>query len=74
MQAALTVGALLTLDESPLWLPADVVASAVSEISLGSASTGVMNVVNHQSFHWTRDLLPALHRAGLEFKELGQKE
>jgi gluconate kinase len=74
MQAALTVGALPTLDESPLWLPTDIVASAVSEISLGSAGTGVMNVVNHQSFHWTRDLLPALHQAGLEFKELSQKE
>jgi len=74
MQAALTIGAIPTLDESPLWLPVDVVASAVSDISLGSAGAGVMNVVNHQSFHWTRDLIPALHNAGLSFKELSQKE
>lgn len=73
MQAALTIGAVPTLDESPLWLPVDVVASTVSDISLGSARAGVMNVVNHQSFHWTRDLLPALHNAGLTFKELDQK-
>jgi carbohydrate kinase (thermoresistant glucokinase family) len=74
MQAALTVGAVPTLDESPLWLPVDVVASTISDISLGSAGAGVMNVVNHQSFHWTRDLIPALHQAGLSFKELSQKE
>lgn len=74
MQAALTIGAVPTLDESPFWLPVDVVAATISDISLGSAAAGVINVVNHQSFHWTRDLLPALHRAGLDFKELGQKE
>ncbi|KAH8749652.1 male sterility protein-domain-containing protein [Hyaloscypha finlandica] len=74
MQAALTVGAVPKLDESPLWLPVDVVASTISDISLGSAGAGVMNIVNHQSFHWTRDLLPALHNAGLSFKELSQKE
>jgi len=74
MQAALTIGAVPTLDENPLWLPVDVVASAVVDTSLGSAGAGVMNVVNHQSFHWTRDLLPALHNAGLSFKELSQKE
>ncbi|KUJ11100.1 putative NRPS-like enzyme [Mollisia scopiformis] len=74
MQAALTIGAIPRLDESPLWLPVDVVASTVSDISLGTAAAGVMNVVNHHSFHWTRDLIPALHAAGLEFQELGQKE
>jgi carbohydrate kinase (thermoresistant glucokinase family) len=74
MQAALTVGAIPKLDESPLWLPVDVVASTISDISLGSAGAGVMNVVNHQSFHWIRDLLPALRNAGLSFKELPQKE
>jgi thioester reductase-like protein len=74
MQAALTVGSVPKLDESPLWLPVDVVASTISDISLGSAGAGVMNIINHQSFHWTRDLLPALHNAGLSFKELSQKE
>jgi carbohydrate kinase (thermoresistant glucokinase family) len=74
MQAGLTMGAIPRLDENPLWLPVDVVASSISDISLSSAGPGVMNVVNHQSFHWTRDLLPALHRAGLEFSEPGQRE
>jgi carbohydrate kinase (thermoresistant glucokinase family) len=74
MQAALTIGAVPALDECPLWLPVDVVASTISEISLRSDGAGVMNVVNHQSFHWTRDLLPALHNAGLSFKNLPQKE
>jgi len=73
IQASLTIGAVPTLDESPLWLPVDVVASSVCDISLSSAGAGVMNVVNHQSFHWTRDLLPALRKAGLDFKELSQK-
>lgn len=74
MQAGLTIGAIPTLDESPLWLPVDVVASTILEISLSDAGPGVMNVVNHKSFHWTRDLLPALHRAGLDFSESRQKE
>jgi len=73
MEAALTIGAVPTLDENPLWLPVDIVASTISEISLGSAGLGVMNVVNHQAFHWTRDLIPALHNAGLVFKELPPK-
>jgi thioester reductase-like protein len=74
IQAAKTIGAIPTLDESPLWLPVDTVASAVADISLSSAGSGVMNVVNHKSFHWTRDLIPALHRAGLEFSGLSQRE
>jgi carbohydrate kinase (thermoresistant glucokinase family) len=73
MEAALTIGAVPTLDENPLWLPVDIVASTISEISLGSAGLGVMNVVNHQAFHWTRDLIPALHNVGLVFKELPPK-
>jgi carbohydrate kinase (thermoresistant glucokinase family) len=74
LQAAVTIGAIPKLDENPLWLPVDVVASTVAEISLSPTAAGVMNVVNHKSFHWTRDLLPALHHAGLEFSELGQAE
>ncbi|PVH73730.1 male sterility protein [Cadophora sp. DSE1049] len=74
IQAGLTIGAIPRLDESPLWLPVDVVASTVSEISLSTAGAGVMNVVNHQPFHWTQDLLPALHKAGLNFSESSQQE
>ncbi|KAH7395612.1 male sterility protein [Cadophora sp. MPI-SDFR-AT-0126] len=74
IQAGLTIGAIPRLDESPLWLPVDVVASTVAEISLSTAGAGVKNVVNHQSFHWTKDLLPALHQAGLGFLEPNQQE
>ena len=74
LQAATTIGAIPALDENPLWLPVDTVAHGITDISLSNAGGGVMNIVNHQSFHWTRDLLPALHATGLEFEEVGQKE
>lgn len=74
MQAGLTMGAIPRLDETPLWLPVDVVASVVSEIAISHVGPAVLNVVNHQGFHWTRDLLPALHKAGLEFSEPSQRE
>lgn len=74
LQAALTIGAIPKLDENPLWLPVDTVASAIAEISLSNTSAGVMNVVNYRSFHWTQDLIPALHSAGLKFSELTQRE
>jgi carbohydrate kinase (thermoresistant glucokinase family) len=74
LQAATTIGAVPALDENPLWLPVDTVAHGVTDISLSVAGPGVMNLVNHQSFHWTRDLLPAIHATGLEFEEVGQKE
>ena len=74
MQAGLTMGAIPRLDENPLWLSVDVVASAVSDISLSEAGPAVLNIVNHQSFHWTKDLLPALHQAGMDFSEPSQRE
>lgn len=74
LQAGITIGAIPRIDENLLWLPVDIVASGVADISLSTAGPGVMNVVNHRSFHWTRDLLPALHQASLEFSEPSQKE
>jgi carbohydrate kinase (thermoresistant glucokinase family) len=74
LQAGITIGAIPALDESPLWLPVDVVAQTVTEISLSDAPAGVMNVVSHQPFHWTRDLLPKLRATGLQFEEVGQRE
>jgi len=74
LQSAVTFGAIPALDESPLWLPVDVVAKVVIEISLSEAGPGVMNVVASKPFHWTRDLIPKLHAAGLKFEELGQRE
>lgn len=74
LQAGQTIGAIPALDESPLWLPVDVVAKAVSEISLSDSPAGTTNVVAAQSFHWTRDLLPKLHATSLQFEEVGQRE
>lgn len=34
----------------------------------------VFQVQNRRLFHWTRDLLPALQRAGLDFKVVKQRE
>lgn len=76
LQCALTIGAVPKLDEEPLWLPVDVVASATNEASLSDAPAGVMNLVNHHSFHWTRDLLPMLRKAlpGVEYEEVERRE
>jgi len=74
-QSALTTGILPNLDENPSWLPVDIVAKSVSEISLSSTmASGVVNLVNHNTFHWTRDLLPMLKQAGLVFEGASQRE
>lgn len=74
LQSALTIGALPLLPETPAWLPVDTVAQAVVEISLSGAPSLVANVVNHRTFDWTKDLLPALRDAGLEFEEVEPRE
>ncbi|PSR77038.1 hypothetical protein BD289DRAFT_378167 [Coniella lustricola] len=75
MQTALTVGSLPRLKEDPAWLPVDVVAQGIAEISLSQDAACVFcNVVNSRVFSWTQDLLPALHRAGLDFDEVEPKE
>lgn len=73
-QTAKTVGALPQLDECPAWLPVDVVARTCADITSSNAGSGVFNVVNHHSFHWTRDLLPLLRSSGLDFEEVDQRE
>lgn len=73
-QSAKSTGALPALDENPAWLPVDLVASACTEITLSDAESVVMNIVNHNSFHWTRDLLPLLLKAGLSFETVQQRE
>lgn len=74
LQAATTFGALPALDESPRWLPVDTVAAAMMDISLSATTHSVFNIVNPRTFHWARDLLPALRAAGLSFAEVGQRE
>jgi len=67
LQAVLTIGAVLKLDECPLWLPVEVVAATIAEILLSNTGAGVVNMVNRESFNWTCDLLPVLHKASLKF-------
>lgn len=79
LQSALTIGALPRLTETPSWLPVDTVAKGVTEIALSDADTAASsavfaNVVNHRTFSWTSDLLPALRAAGLDFEEVEPKE
>jgi len=74
LQAATTIGVLPTLDERPRWLPVDVVASSVNDISLSESTGTFFNVVNPNSFHWTRDLLSALECTGLRFERVSQRE
>ncbi|KAJ8110575.1 hypothetical protein OPT61_g6614 [Boeremia exigua] len=74
MQSALTIGALPKLQESPSWTPVDVIAQAISEISLSDAGALIANVTNAKTFSWTNDLLPALRQAGLEFDEVEPQE
>ncbi|RSL55384.1 hypothetical protein CEP54_009414 [Fusarium duplospermum] len=74
MQTAVTIGALPKLKETPSWLPVDVVAEAVVDISLSDSGSVFANITNPKTFDWTRDLLPALRNAGLTFEELEPKE
>lgn len=74
MQTAVTIGALPRLQETPSWLPVDVVADVVIEISLSGAGSIFSNVTNPHVFSWNDDLLPALRRCGLVFDEAEPKE
>lgn len=40
----------------------------------GDDTSVVYQVQNHHLFHWTHDLLPALQKAGLDFKIVSQRE
>lgn len=70
IQSATTIGALPRLNETHRWLPVDVVAETIIDHTFSTYEAGVLNIVNHNSFHWTTDLLPYLHLAGLQFTEL----
>ena len=87
-RAAVTLGALPALDETPSWLPVDVSARAVLELS-GLSSQGtqtagyfarqdpesvVYHVQNPSTARWTEDILPALAAAGLDFEVVNQRE
>lgn len=60
-------------------MPVDLVAQAVIELSGVDrdgyvSKSAVFNVQNNNLFHWTKDLLPALRDAGLDFKTVSQRE
>jgi len=70
MQTARTLGALPAIDEELRWLPVDVAARCLIEITSSSANTGTFNLVNRHTIHWTRDILTMLRDAGMEFEVL----
>ena len=74
LQSALTVGALPRLKETPSWLPVDVVARSIVEITTSNTPSRFFNVTNPKTFRWTEELLPALRNAGLNFEEVEPKE
>jgi hypothetical protein len=66
------------------WLPIDCAAAAIVELAgvaenrtpsdPALSSDIVYHVLNPQRFHWTREMLPALAKAGLEFKTLSTEQ
>ncbi|KAH0388306.1 acetyl-CoA synthetase-like protein, partial [Aureobasidium melanogenum] len=83
IQTATTIKALPTHNEELSWLPVDLAASIVVELSgIAQPITEtrlqdnelVYNIQNPKVYHWTLDILPALRRAGLRFDEVSPKE
>ncbi|BCS22828.1 putative NRPS-like protein biosynthetic cluster [Aspergillus puulaauensis] len=89
LQTAHTLKVLPALDETPSWLPVDVVADAILDLASlndspisGSAilrqfshdPNTVYHVQNSRTFKWTEELLPALKEAGLDFEILTQRQ
>ena len=58
------------------WLPIDYAASIILDLThiISTDSQLVYHVLNPNLFHWTRDMLPALAAAGLEFETLPTEE
>ncbi|KAH7120451.1 hypothetical protein EDB81DRAFT_847774 [Dactylonectria macrodidyma] len=87
-RAAVTLGALPALDETPSWLPVDKSAQAVLELSGLSASGDqtagyfqlqdnsdvVYHLQNPRTSRWTEDILPEMAAAGLQFEIVKQRE
>ncbi|KJK62622.1 Male sterility protein [Aspergillus parasiticus SU-1] len=74
LQTAKTIKALPELDDILSWTPVDVIANSVVELTLGTDVAHIVNLTNPTLSHWTRDLLPLLKAAGLEFEQLPQRE
>lgn len=78
IQGALSTGALPALEDTPTWLPVNIVAKVVLELTFVPPADAPLNalfhVVNPNTIHWTNDLLPALKEAGLEFDIVGKRD
>jgi thioester reductase-like protein len=75
LKSASTIGSLPMLDEWHSWLPVDVVATVILGIAfVKPGESGVFNVVNSKSFHWTWDLLLLLREVGVHFQVKGRRE
>ncbi|KAF9870749.1 male sterility protein [Colletotrichum karsti] len=83
IQTAVTLGALPKLDEEMTWLPVDLGATIIIEMT--NADRGkpaqqvserdsdpdlVYHVLNPTRFHWAKQMLPSLSEAGLKFEAL----
>ncbi|KAF4986560.1 hypothetical protein FGRMN_10788 [Fusarium graminum] len=83
IQTAVTIGALPALNEEMTWLPVDLAASAILDLaSLSSKPTAdrsldsdlVYHILNPARFHWTREMLPSMEKAGFKFETLPTSE
>lgn len=74
IRAAIAFGALPALNDTLNWLPIDVVAKVMVEICHAAKPHDVYHVVNPRAFNWTRDLLPMLKSAGLNFEQVSQQD
>ena len=78
-RSVLTTGALPALDERPSWLPVDLCARAITDITLQNVSSSqdtelVYHLVNPHTFSWKYDLLPALKNSSLPAFEVVSPE
>jgi thioester reductase-like protein len=71
----------LTVDQEMTWLPVDHAASIILDVCKPDCAATrtsdpdlVYHVLNPKRFHWTRDMLPALSAAGLQFESLSTEQ
>ncbi|KAK7397569.1 hypothetical protein QQX98_013067 [Neonectria punicea] len=83
IQTAVTLGALPALNEEMSWLPVDRAAGTIIDLAAigvetqsnrGSDPDLAYHVLNPTRFHWTRDMLVSLAKAGLKFETLPTSE
>ncbi|KAJ0356303.1 hypothetical protein COL154_005506 [Colletotrichum chrysophilum] len=83
IQTAATLGALPKLEEEMSWLPVDLAAAIILDMTNADRSKSdeevarrdsdadlVYHVLNPTRFHWTKQMLPSLAKAGLDFEAL----